>query len=202
VRIWKTIERITNFMSAEWILKAVPNSGAVVFVRSIFISVVLYLPAIGAFSLLAPDSTLSLDWSELRRLTHDHFVWVGALMGVIYTSLYARFSSQWQYLASLYNQIKELECQFPIESLNDTNQRRARAEWAHAFISDAIELHLATKDTFSTAIREMLNDYQIRRRVRGVTEEEHRDFVKFCESIKYDIPADELQFQSTDCGRN
>ncbi len=48
--------------------------------------------------------------------------WLGALFGAVYAGLYARFASQWLYLANTYNQIKAAECR-------SESSARPLAEW-------------------------------------------------------------------------
>lgn len=71
--------------------------------------------------------------------------WLGALFGAVYAGLYARFASQWLYLANTYNQIKAAECR-------SESSARPLAEWKAGFIEDADGLHLATKPLFASVI--------------------------------------------------
>lgn len=69
----------------------------------------------------------------------------------IYTALYARFASQWAYLANLFNQIKASE----IKKVDNPSELTA---WKAGFIEDCEDLHLATKPMFATLIHVWLTD--------------------------------------------
>jgi len=69
----------------------------------------------------------------------------GIVFGAIYTALYARFASQWSYLANLYNNIKETEAL--------DGDEKVVAEWKAGFIEDAENLHLACKSSFVTTVK-------------------------------------------------
>jgi hypothetical protein len=73
-----------------------------------------------------------------------------AVFGGAYAALYARFSSQWAYLAGTYNDIKAAQAR------KDANQN-AIAEWRAAFIEDCDDLHLLRKSMFASAVDAMLN---------------------------------------------
>jgi hypothetical protein len=59
------------------------------------------------------------------------------------TPPYARFSSQWSYLAGVYNQIKAAECRTGF-------QETVLAQWKAGFIEDAADLHLLRKAMFAS----------------------------------------------------
>lgn len=90
-----------------------------------------------------PSLTVLLE--EIR--TNGH--WIGTLFGAAYAALYARFASQWGYLADVYNQIKAAEAR---ASQDDTSAAKIIAEWKAGFIEDAEHLHLATKSQFASII--------------------------------------------------
>jgi len=182
--IRKFIKIIIEIVSGEIVLRSCANSGMVVLGRSSWISIEFFLLAIGIYSILSPLSTWGFDAEVFRCLIREKFEWFGALMGVTYLSLYSRFSSQWQYLADLYNRIKAVECEKPLSNL-EPEERAARNVWRHAFIEDAKELHLARKKTFKTAIREMLKDRDVYVLARGEDEDDHMEFNSFCKSIGF-----------------
>jgi len=70
----------------------------------------------------------------------------GAIFAACYVALYSRFSSQWTYLANVYNQIKAAE------TSAETDKKILIAEWKAGFIEDALTLHLAYKPIFSATI--------------------------------------------------
>ncbi len=71
---------------------------------------------------------------------------MSAVFGGVYLALYARFSSQWAYLASLYNQIKQTEATAGVNV-------DVLASWKAGFIEDAENLHLACKSSFAPVIK-------------------------------------------------
>lgn len=89
-------------------------------------------------------------------------------MGAVYASLYARFASQWSYLAGVYNQIKAAEC-------GQKCDRIALAEWKAGFIEDAEDLHLARKPVFASIIHAWVKDAEVEVRfLKDVPGGEHR----------------------------
>jgi hypothetical protein len=76
--------------------------------------------------------------------------WFGAIFAAVYALLYARFSSQWTYLAGVYNQIKAAQ-------VRDRPAKEALAEWKAGFIEDCDDLHLVRKDMFASIAHEWLS---------------------------------------------
>jgi hypothetical protein len=79
----------------------------------------------------------------------------GAIFAGIYIALYSRFSSQWSYLAGLYNQIKQTEA-------TNVDTDLIMDQWKAGFIEDAIALHLAKKPMFAMIIRAWANKGNVR----------------------------------------
>jgi hypothetical protein len=79
--------------------------------------------------------------------------WCGAIIAGVYAGLYSRFSSQWTYLAGLYNQIMAAAVQQ--QSWSD-EQRDVLAKWRAGFLEDAEDLHLATRPMFAAVILSFL----------------------------------------------
>jgi hypothetical protein len=75
--------------------------------------------------------------------------WFGAIFASVYIALYARFASQWTYLANVYNSIKETEARVA----SDVKAVPIIADWKAGFLEDAEHLHLATKGTFVATIK-------------------------------------------------
>lgn len=148
-----------HYLSCEFVLKRMPNGGTAVFIRSSIISLGLYLTAIAFKSVIAPDAILQFDVMELRAIISETIPWFGAIFAGVYVALYSRFSSQWNYLASLYNQIMATSIQTPPDSA--TSQETLNL-WQAAFIEDAEDLHLAYKPMFASIIQGMLKDDSIR----------------------------------------
>jgi hypothetical protein len=150
---------MSAFLSGEFFLKNRPNGGTVVLRRTVFISVLLYLLAIGFKSRLAPGATWHPDWTVARELISETLPWFGAIFAGVYVALYSRFASQWNYLASLYNQIMSTLVEHP--PVGSTSEDML-ALWQAGFIEDAEELHLARKPMFASVIASMLDEKAVR----------------------------------------
>ena len=94
------------------------------------------------------------SWLEFRIQTGAHITWFGAIFAGVYALLYARFSSQWTYLAGVYNQIKSAELR------KDTDDA-ALAEWKAGFIEDCQDLHLLRKPMFASIVHAWLNSGEL-----------------------------------------
>ena len=160
--------RFTHYISYEFLLRrwGWPNGGSIILGRAILSSATIYLFILLIREITNPDSIwFTFDWRELLAEIHDTLTWYGAILVAIYAGLYARFASQWTYLAGLYNQIKAAE----IKMLSDfetrgkkpeetSNAMKKIAEWRAGFIEDAENLHLATKDSVAPIIYFWLKD--------------------------------------------
>jgi hypothetical protein len=109
-------------------------------------ALVVYLVLLIGRNLLDPSRTWTFSMHELRVQILGTAQVFGALFAAVYAGLYARFSSQWSYLANVYNQIKAAE------SRGGCDASRL-AEWKAGFIEDAQDLHLALKPLFASVIR-------------------------------------------------
>jgi hypothetical protein len=47
------------------------------------------------------------DFGFLWHNGADSIGWIGAIFAAVYAALYARFASQWSYLAGVYNQMRQ-----------------------------------------------------------------------------------------------
>lgn len=126
-------EAVLRVVTRENLLRGGKNGGAVVTARASSVTMLLFLPA------------FLLSWVVKGEEFLEHFVerlpWLAALFAASYTAFYARFASQWGYLAQLHNQISEAE-------LSPHVDEDALARWKAGFIADAIGLHLWRKGTF------------------------------------------------------
>lgn len=145
-RLFEVWSYFVKCVSFEWILTECDkaNGGDVILLRSTLTAICIYLPIVGLKSILDPKSVFCFDVTEFRILAADSIEWFGAIFGAVYVALYTRFSSQWQYLASLYNLIKAAE--------SSSDKLDVIAEWKAGFIEDAADLHLATKCIFASVI--------------------------------------------------
>src|SRR5687767_5556602 len=91
-----------HWVSFEWILDRRPNGGDIIFLRALLIAFVMYAVAISIKQGLDPASVFSFSHVELAAELRATLAWFGAIFGAVYFALYARFSSQWLYLADVY----------------------------------------------------------------------------------------------------
>jgi hypothetical protein len=159
-------------------LKGRANSGTLVLLRSIYVAAIFFLFAVGLDSMLSYSARVSFDRGVFSRSVREHLPWYGAALGGVYAALYARFSSQWQYLAGLYNQLMAAEDARPRVLLVGEHRKR-RMLWWHAFIVDAQDLHLALKPSFAGAVSSLLEEPEILELMGGDTAREKDDFQAF-----------------------
>jgi hypothetical protein len=104
-------------------------------------------------NVLDPDLSWDFSAPSLKAQLIELAPWFAAAAGAVYAALYARFSSQWSYLATLYNQIKQTEIQLLIPSVPDLMTAQDRlAQWKAGYIEDAQDLHLHTKSNIAGII--------------------------------------------------
>ncbi len=154
----KLLHRTVRILSAEFMLTwphRRANGGTLIFARTLWVSLLLYFLTLLAREILDPLSTWQLDAKELRHAIHDTIPWFGAFYAAVYTALYARFSSQWTYLAGLYNQIMAAMSR-------PDHDEGVLSSWQAAFIEDAEELHLALKPMYAELIRSWAAEDRVR----------------------------------------
>lgn len=163
IGIFKLWRVIVLFISSEWILTKldIPNGGAVITFRSLVSSIFIFLLVLGFLNVIDPTKSWTFSIDELRAESIDKFPWFAAIFAAMYTGLYARFASQWSYLANLYNSIKRTEANSPDLEVMD--------QWKAGFLEDADNLHLACKGTFVTTIK-----------IWGEKEEVKKEFIEYC----------------------
>jgi hypothetical protein len=148
------LKKIIKYLSAEWLLDWWPNGGTVILLRSMLVGVLIYLVSLGFRNIFDPARGWEFSLKEFHLQLAATFQWLGPIFAAVYAALYARFASQWSYLASLYNQIKAAECR------KDCDVDRL-AQWKAGFIEDAQELHLARKPHFAAIIRAWANNAKV-----------------------------------------
>jgi hypothetical protein len=154
MKLWKIFVRI---ISAEWVLDKRDNGGAAIALRSIFFSLTLFAIALALIKWIDPERTSQFSLSELRTQIVGKMAWLGAIFAASYAALYTRFSSQWSYLANLYNDIEQA-------CAADAVNIEVIAEWKAGFIEDAEYLHLAHKENFATIIHVWGKDNGVKRK--------------------------------------
>ncbi len=194
--IWRTIP---NLLTGEFLLTSLApqrNSGGIIVLRSAYVallaalSISLLSNAPYLYSHCCDPSPKAIGYPEtfcgwLRVIgkptwntwQHNGALLVAAFAGT-YTALYARFASQWQYLADLYNQIKSKEIDLAsnkdcdigrhredaIKTISDNaintccNPAHLLAEWKIGFIEDANTLHLSDKPPFANVVQRWSSD--------------------------------------------
>mgnify|MGYP000396777081 CR=1 FL=1 len=160
---------VIDLFTLEWILAKdyLPNGGAVIALRAIFISVITFCGVCIILTLKAPARYWNLTWHEIVVQAVIKLPWFGIIFGFVYAALYARFAAQWTYLANLYNQIKQAET-------NQKINKKALAEWKAAFVVDADNLHLLTKPLFASVVKYWARDKELRRNLKTFSPDEQR----------------------------
>jgi hypothetical protein len=143
--------KLLDFLSGEYLLTWIryPNGGTVVFLRALHVTVVIFLGALAIVNLLDPTRGYEFSWTELGTQTLARVTWIGAIFATVYALLYARFASQWTYVAGVYNQIKSAEIRGIVNA-------DVLAEWKAGFIEDCDDLHLVRKPMFASIAHEWL----------------------------------------------
>lgn len=110
VSAWEGIGSLLSVLSGL-LLARQPNSGLIVFIRALWITVLVMLLTLILKERLAEGATWypALPHRETRNDPVS-----GAVFGGAHAALYSRFSSQWTYLAGLYNQIMTTAAQAPL----------------------------------------------------------------------------------------
>jgi hypothetical protein len=141
---WHKFARAASF---EWFLTPTrPNGGDIVLARALCVALEMAAIALVLHNLVDPELGWTFSFAELRTQVLELAPWFVAAAGAAYAALYARFSSQWGYLASLYNQIKQEEIEL-LHAGSSSPQEASRrlAQWKAGYIEDAGDLHLHTK---------------------------------------------------------
>ncbi|WP_421844159.1 hypothetical protein [Mycobacterium sp.] len=139
----------TEVLAGEFFLRVWPNGGTAIFVRTLWIASLMYTGALLLRAVGYTDWSWGIDRHKLREEIAATTTWLGAIAGAVYTALYARFSSQWTYLANVYNQIKNAIVSAPGELGEE--RRHEISYWKAAFVEDAQDLHLVRKKMFAMA---------------------------------------------------
>lgn len=147
-----------EFVSGEWMFRCGhPNGGTIIILRTVWVTAGIYLLGLGLRSYYnAGCPSCHFDVGALWEDGVTTVPWLGAIFGAVYAALYARFASQWSYLAGVYNQIRQMLATW---KPSDGNVDHLFL-WQAGFIEDALDLHLATKPMFATFIGRLLADHR------------------------------------------
>lgn len=141
-----------DFLAGEWILRYFKsNGGAVVALRALWATAIFALFAVAAVSIFDPERTGPISFKgalDAFWCVSNHVV---IFLGAAYLSFYARFVSQWSYLAGLYNMIKQAE------AAGDSNMK-VIAQWKAGYLEDAENLHLAAKNNLAPVLYAWVRD--------------------------------------------
>lgn len=153
---------VVRFLSGEWIIERTPNAangGTVVTLRSLWLTAWIYVPTFLFYSRFALGKGASFDARQGAADLADTLPWLATIFGAVYVAFYSRFSSQWTYLANLFNQIVQSQLTMPLDDL--VRRQDTMASWKAAFIEDAEDLHLAAKPMFLVAVLQWGSEQQV-----------------------------------------
>ena len=131
-----------------------PNGGTIIICRSVQITIMMYLLGLVLRSLFNAAWPWHFDFGALWQNGAETVPWLGAIFAAVYVALYARFASQWSYLAGEYNQIRQTLATWKDPTKDNANHLNL---WRAGFIEDALDLHLATKPMFGPYLLRMLD---------------------------------------------
>lgn len=157
--LWRLFQFLVYFGTGEFLLKGEANGGAVVFLRAVLTAMALFFISLAVFALIHTGFGSEIDWVLLRSMAKDNIEWAGAMFAGAYAALYSRFSSQWNYLAGVYNQLMSTQAQAPLNG--DQERHRVYFTWKAGILEDALTLHLATKHMFAPLIADLLEDRDV-----------------------------------------
>jgi hypothetical protein len=157
--LWRFAERLVYLCSGEFLFRGEANGGTVIFLRSAITGLVLFAIAIATAGISQTGLHLGINWQIVRNLVATNLAWAGAMFAGAYAAFYSRFSSQWNYLAGVYNQLMAAQVQAPIDAT--APRRRAYAAWKAGIVEDAYTLHLATKRMFAPLIVDLLEEKDV-----------------------------------------
>lgn len=157
---WHTIARRASF---EWLLTPTrPNGGDIVLARALLVAAVLSAAALALRNLIDPTLEGPVSFTALGGQLVELAPWFAAAAGAAYAALYTRFSSQWGYLAELYNRIKQAEIELICaDSANADDALKKLAQWKAGYIEDAQDLHLHTKGNIAGIIHFWSQDKEV-----------------------------------------
>lgn len=156
------LESAFYWSTGEWHLRNPerPNGGPVILVRTLVITLEIYVVALVALNVIDPSRAWTFDAAALQTDMVERISWPATIFAGVYVALYTRFSAQWTYLAGVYNQIKQVEAAGP--NANRRQHAAILAQWKAGFIEDADLLHLAAKPSFASIILLWGNEHLVR----------------------------------------
>lgn len=143
------MDKLISALSGEFLLRHRPNGGTAVFLRSIWVTTLIYLLVIPIKSYCGEHAILQFSAHQLKIEIGETLPWLGAIFAGAYAAFYSRFAAQWNYLATLYNQL--VATCVPLDKETRDNNEVLNA-WRAAFVEDALDLHLARKSMFRSVV--------------------------------------------------
>ncbi|OLK93303.1 hypothetical protein IXO884_10835 [Xanthomonas oryzae pv. oryzae] len=150
--------KVVAWLSGEWLLRERANGGGVIFLRALLVTALIFTFAMVLKAVVDPERTWDPSLREAQIDLRDNIDWIGAIFIAVYTGLYARYASQWSYLAGLYNQIMAAASTTSVAS----EKNEPLDYWKAGFIEDCYYLHLDRKKMFSEIINHMLSQQNVR----------------------------------------
>lgn len=155
--------KIISLLSGEFFLsEGRPNGGDVVVIRTLWTGSLIFLTLMALRAAAAEGCscfTLAF-WKALQDSAKG--VEGPTIFGATYAAFYARFVSQWTYIANLYNQIKQAEVAAAGTAYGRKRQKLVLAQWKAAFIEDALTVHMATKQPMKGVVQAWYTDELVR----------------------------------------
>ena len=136
VRQGNGMSRIVELLSGEFFLDRRPNGGTAVLYRSLWVTALACAFVLPLKAYFAADTRLAFSAGQLKVEIGEMIPWAGAIFAGAYVALYSRFAAQWNYLASLYNNLMATCVALPEgqrhgnKSLGQGDILGMRAEWS------------------------------------------------------------------------
>lgn len=148
----KEISACFDWVAGEWLLKVFgSNGGTVIALRAVWISIFFTALAMVSVSSFDPSRVCPISRSGIAEVFWAVSNTVVIFLGASYLALYARFVSQWGYLAGLYNLIKQTEATAGVD-------QKVIAQWKAGYLEDAENLHLAAKNNLAPVLHAWTKD--------------------------------------------
>jgi hypothetical protein len=167
-----------ELLSGEFMLGRRPNGGEVVVGRTLWIGSILIAVTAVTRGLFGDTSSWTAFGGCALEALKGMLTNAEALtiFGATYAALYARFASQWGYIANLYNQIKQAEVEAAGSAAPATSATSNAiaalptpsepmlilAQWKAGFIEDALAVHMAAKPSIAGVISAWFKDQHVK----------------------------------------
>lgn len=146
-----------DWMAGEWLLKVFgTNGGTVIALRAVWTSIFFTILAMASVSLFDPARGASISLGGIAEVFWAVSNSVVIFLGASYLAFYARFVSQWSYLAGLYNLIKQTEATAGVNM-------NVIAQWKAGYLEDAENLHLAAKNNLAPVLHAWTKDVEVKK---------------------------------------